>query len=157
MPKIQVSQEVSAELVARHAHSGQVDKRSQPYVEHLEVVAAQVQGDDAKAVAWLHDIIEDTPVGPQDLRSMAFPEHIVEAVLLLTHTHESSRVEYLTRIRDADGYAGELARTVKRADLRHNMSAERRLPGKEGERMHKRYIEDLALLDSQDPEKGDTT
>lgn len=146
MTGINVKHAVAAELVARHAHSGQVDKRSEPYVLHLQAVAAQVEGDDAKAVAWLHDIIEDTPVGPQDLRNMSFPEHIVEAVLLLTHTHESTRQEYLVRIRDAEGEAGELAREVKVADLRHNMSEKRTLPGKEGERMRKRYVSDLALL-----------
>lgn len=164
MSKITVSHAIAAELVARHAHSGQVDKRSEPYVDHLEAVAAQVEGDDAKATAWLHDIIEDTPIGEQDLRNMSFPKHVVEAVLLLTHTHESTRQEYLVRIRDAKGEAGELARAVKIADLRHNMSEERTLPGKEGERMRKRYIADLALLktkrgwpmDSQDPEKGGT-
>lgn len=138
---------VRAELVARHAHQHQVDKRGAPYVHHLKAVADSVAGDDAKATGWLHDIIEDTPIGPQDLRNMAFPDYIIEAVLLLTHTHESTRVEYLTRIRDTDGYAGDLARTVKAADIRHNMSDERKIPGSEGERMRKRYLSDLELLE----------
>jgi len=115
-------------------------------VHHLEAVAAQVTGDEMKAAAWLHDIIEDTPVGPQDLWNMGFSADVVDAVLLLTHSHESSRVEYLVRVRDAEGYAGDIARAVKAADIRHNMSEERALPGHEGERMRKRYVSDLALL-----------
>lgn len=150
MTALSSSHAFSAEIVARNAHGTQVDKRGEPYVLHLKAVAAQVKGDDAKAVAWLHDIVEDTPVGPQDLRNMSFPEHIVEAVLLLTHTHESTRQEYLVRIRDAAGEAGELAREVKVADLRHNMSEKRTLPGKEGERMRKRYVSDLELLTKED-------
>ena len=146
MPKMASSQALGAEIIARHAHEHQVDKGGRPYVLHLEAVAAQVHGDEMQATAWLHDIIEDTPVGEQDLRNMGFNDVVVEAVLLLTHTHESTRQEYLNRIRDAKGPAGELARAVKIADLRHNMSEERRLPGKEGERMHKRYVSDLALL-----------
>lgn len=146
---ISISYAVAAELVARYAHKGQIDKSDVPYVEHLEAVAAQVEGDDAKAVAWLHDIIEDTPIGPQDLHNMRFPKHIVDAVLLLTHTHESTRVEYLTRIREAEGEAGELARAVKKADILHNMSEERTIPGSEGERMKKRFTSDLALLEGE--------
>lgn len=146
----------TAEIAARHAHRGQIDKRGEPYVLHLEAVAVQVTGDYAKAAAWLHDIIEDTPVDAQDLRNMRFPVAIVEAVLLLTHTHESTRAEYLARIRDAPGEAGELARAVKIADLRHNSSPARALSGNEGERMRRRYAADLALLvdDSQETKKG---
>jgi (p)ppGpp synthase/HD superfamily hydrolase len=150
MTRIATSQARGAEIVARNAHEHQLDKAGHPYVLHLEAVAAQVTGDEMKAAAWLHDIIEDTPVGPQDLRNMGFNDDVVEAVLLLTHTHESTREEYLVRIRDAKGYAGELARAVKAADIRHNMSEERALPGKEGERMRKRYIADFALLTEGD-------
>ena len=146
MPKIQTSQARGAEIVARNAHEHQVDKAGHPYWHHLESVAAQVHGDEMKAAAWLHDIIEDTPVGPQDLRNMGFSDDVVEAVLLLTHTHETARVDYLLRIRNAKGYAGDIARAVKLADLRHNSSEERRIPGSEGDRMLKRYASDIALL-----------
>lgn len=45
-----------AQSIAAAAHKGQVDKAGKPYIEHPAHVAASVQGDAAKAVAWLHDV-----------------------------------------------------------------------------------------------------
>jgi hypothetical protein len=136
----------SAEIVGRTAHVGQVDKAGVDYSEHLKAVAAGVETDDAKAVAWLHDIVEDTPVGPQDLLNMGFPKHIVDAVLLLTHTHESTYEVYVLRIRDADGYAGSLARAVKLADLKHNCDPARDPGDGSLDWLHRRYAKSIALL-----------
>lgn len=57
-----------AQSIAAAAHKGQVDKAGKPYIEHPAHVAASVQGDAAKAVAWLHDVVEDTPLTFADLR-----------------------------------------------------------------------------------------
>ena len=51
-----------AQSIAVAAHKGQVDKAGMPYIEHPAHVASGVQGDAAKAVAWLHDVVEDTPL-----------------------------------------------------------------------------------------------
>ena len=56
-----------AEALARAAHATQVDLSGEPYTNHLARVAARVTSDDEKAVAWLHDILEDTPTTPDDL------------------------------------------------------------------------------------------
>jgi hypothetical protein len=51
-----------AERIARVAHAGQKEESTgDDYIHHVERVAALVDGDDAKAVAWLHDVIEDNP------------------------------------------------------------------------------------------------
>ena len=57
-----------AQSIAAAAHKGPVDNAGKPYIEHPAHVAASVQGDAAKAVAWLHDVVEDTPLTFADLR-----------------------------------------------------------------------------------------
>lgn len=118
-----------ARVAARFAHMGQIDKNGMDYFEHLSAVALMVKqaggSDEAIAAAWLHDIIEDTPCGEQDLRSAGFPPVVVEAVLLLTHTHEHSHEDYLRRIVEAPGFAGVIAMRVKIADVIHNADPER--------------------------------
>ena len=53
-----------AKDIATKAHEGQVDKAGMPYIDHPRRVAervAQVDGrPEAIAVAWLHDVVEDT-------------------------------------------------------------------------------------------------
>ena len=64
------SQSELAQSIALAAHKGQVDKAGKPYIEHPAHVASVVQGDAAKAVAWLHDVVEDTEVTAQELEEM---------------------------------------------------------------------------------------
>src|SRR4051794_28387272 len=87
-----------AKAFARIQHAGQVDKVGAPYVEHLERVAfaaehrAQQARDLGLAVdpdavvqaAWLHDVIEDTPVTADELRGAGYAAAVVEMVELLT-------------------------------------------------------------------------
>lgn len=131
-----------AEIAARIAHAGQIDKIGVPYTEHLKAVASMVTSEDEKVVAWLHDIIEDTPVGAQDLRSIGFPPYIVDAVILLTHAHNVSHEDYLVEIRDAPGYPGALARNVKRADMKHNADPTRDA----GDWLRRRYEKGIAVI-----------
>lgn len=57
-----------AEALARDAHAGQTrpNQRRQPVWEHLAEVAATVAAEGGSpiqvAAAWLHDVVEDTPV-----------------------------------------------------------------------------------------------
>src|SRR3954449_3148842 len=81
-----------AKAFARIQHAGQVDKVGAPYVEHLERVAfaaehrAQQARDLSLAVdpdavvqaAWLHDVIEDTPVTADELRGAGYAAAVVE-------------------------------------------------------------------------------
>jgi hypothetical protein len=73
--------------LAEKAHDGQYDKQGQPYIEHVLRVMRSVQGDDARVVALLHDILEDTRTDTHDLRSAGCTEKQIEALLLLTRTH----------------------------------------------------------------------
>ena len=44
-----------AKEIAERVHAGQVDKAGKPYIVHPAAVAGFVDGEEEKAVAWLHD------------------------------------------------------------------------------------------------------
>ena len=88
----------TAERIARRAHAGQVDKAGVPYAHHPAWVAARVEGDDAKAAAWLHDVLEDTSLTADDLRRAGIPEEVVHTVEVLTHAEGESYQDYLERV-----------------------------------------------------------
>ncbi|MFZ2378181.1 MAG: HD domain-containing protein, partial [Trichococcus flocculiformis] len=66
--------------IARAAHAGQTDKAGLDYILHPQQVAAMVTTDEEKAVALLHDIIEDTDVTANELLAKGLPDNVVEAV-----------------------------------------------------------------------------
>ena len=132
-----------AQELASAAHAGQVDKSGVPYVEHLRFVAEHVSGDDAKTVAWLHDIVEDTTVTLDDLRREGFPEHIVAAVDAHTHRPGESYLDYVRRASE-----NPLTRRVKIQDVLHNMDLSRldHVGPADVRRLHEKYIPALQIL-----------
>lgn len=114
-----------ARTLAERAHAAQVDKVGRPYVEHLTRVAAAVAEHPvspglAQAVAWLHDVIEDTELGEVDLMAAGMPRVVVEAVEAITHRPHEPRVDYYLRVQ-----ANPLALAVKLADVIDNSDPER--------------------------------
>lgn len=139
---MQSSQAETARSIAEMAHRGQVDKAGRPYIEHPAYVAASVDGDAAKAVAWLHDVVEDTPTTLEDLRAAGISDEVVEAVDLLTHREGTPYIDYVRRIR-----SNETARAVKLADLRHNSDLSRLTEVTEADlRRADRYRKAIAIL-----------
>jgi (p)ppGpp synthase/HD superfamily hydrolase len=122
--------------IALKAHEGQMygDK---PYSYHLEQVVNQMNDHetDAKMVAWLHDIIEDGHVSGKQLTELGVPEHVVEAVGLLTKMHGETYVQYINNI-----CTNRLAMRVKEADLVANIANG---PCKS---LRERYIKALAVI-----------
>lgn len=107
-----------AEKIARQAHHGQFRRDGvRPYIVHPEAVASRVETDHQKAVAWLHDVLEDTATTAEDLRAAAIPENIIEAVQLLTKSPNIPYADYLAKVR-----ANELAKAVKVADMLSNLA-----------------------------------
>ena len=53
--------------IATEAHKGQFDKAGVDYIEHPIYVASQVDTEEEKAVALLHDVIEDSPFTSEEL------------------------------------------------------------------------------------------
>jgi len=108
-----------AEEIARKAHEGQFrrDKKT-PYIVHPALVAQKVAGDaNAVAVAWLHDVLEDTFETAETLRKQGIPVNIIEAVELLTKNSSVSYKDYLDKVKTSS-----LATKVKVADMLSNLS-----------------------------------
>ena len=101
--------------IAAKAHEGQKDKDGQPYILHPLRVLNGVEGEEAKIVAVLHDVIEDSPVTEVDLREEGFSETVITAVKCLTHRNGESYADYVIRCNSND-----IARRVKLADLEDN-------------------------------------
>ena len=106
--------------IARKAHEGQLDKAGVDYIEHPIYVASQVDTEEEKAVALLHDVIEDSPVSAEELLQAGLPETVVTAVQVLTKKKEQDYQTYLETVKK-----NPLARVVKLADLKHNSDLSR--------------------------------
>lgn len=78
-------------------------------------MASFVNSDEEKAVAYLHDVIEDTELTLEDLREYGFSEEVLKAVDVITKKKGQDYQTYLNSVKE-----NKLARVVKLADLRHN-------------------------------------
>lgn len=107
--------------IADKAHAGQVDKAGVSYMVHLANVKTLTQwfhgcGMELEAVAWLHDILEDTKTTREELLEQGIPLTVVEAIEAMSHREGENYGDFIKRVK-----ANPLARKVKIADLVHNM------------------------------------
>ena len=106
--------------IARKAHAGQVDKAGVDYIQHPLYVASQVKTEQEKAIALLHDVLEDSDITVADLLAYGLSNKVVTAVQTLTKKKGQSYQEYLEKVK-----SNNLARVVKLADLKHNSDLSR--------------------------------
>ncbi|EFA25164.1 HD domain protein [Streptococcus sp. M143] len=106
--------------IATEAHRGQFDKAGIDYIEHPIFVASQVDSEEEKAVALLHDVIEDSSVTAEELLNAGLPETVVTAVQILSKKKGQDYPTYLKTVK-----SNPLARVVKLADLKHNSDLSR--------------------------------
>lgn len=106
-----------AKMVATRAHRGQTDMAGEPYIEHCQRVVRNLReaGYDSievQAVAWLHDVVEDTAWSLNDLRVLGFSTQIVDGVDAMSQrTVDGVREDlenYWERVK-----ANDIARVVK--------------------------------------------
>lgn len=110
-----------AEILARRLHKGQKDKANHPYVKHLQFVVDHLENptDEMRAVAWLHDSIEDTAIPISKIQS-EFGTVVANAVLAISKRKEENYRDYLIRVKQ-----NPLACSVKLSDLKHNSDLSR--------------------------------
>jgi len=109
-----------AERIAREAHEDQrCTVTGEPYIRHVERVVALVDSDEAKAVAWLHDVLEDCHEwdAPR-LREAGVSDRVMAGVVWLTKPAGKPYDDYIHGIRRS---RNALALTVKIADLRDHL------------------------------------
>ena len=111
----------AARNLAYALHAGMADRSGEPFVEHLERVAASVPPE-ARTVAYLHDVLEHTDTSIAELETEGLTQAELEAVRLLTRPPDESFEAHALRISHARGPAGRLARAVKLADIEDHMS-----------------------------------
>jgi (p)ppGpp synthase/HD superfamily hydrolase len=120
-----------AERIAREAHARQKEESTgDPYIRHVErVVASSPAMSVTKAIAWLHDVVEDNPHWSlARLEREGISPRVIMAVDLLTRWPTANRGDgadcrqdyaaYIRRIRNS----GDLfAVAVKIADLQDHL------------------------------------
>ena len=111
---------IKAINIAIKARDGQLGKLGQPYVLHPLWVMGQVDSEDEKIAAVLHDVVEDTSVTISELRAQGFSDASMTALELLTHDKTIPYMDYINKLAP-----NKIARRVKLADLAHNMDINR--------------------------------
>jgi len=123
--KVSVDPRVAQRIASRN-HRGQRNRFGDPVIEHIRHVADAVPLE-ARAIAWLHDLLELTSVNPAQLRARGLTDVEDEALSLLTRGADEPYDLYVLTIADAVGTAGRIARLVKLADLDDHL-AHARIP-----------------------------
>jgi len=110
-----------ARAIAERLHLGDREEGGTPVIRHVQRVATTVH-EEARAVAWLHEVLEWTAVTEQELLIAGLTSDELRALRLLdrtTHSHSDRRyLAHLELIAHATGNSGRLARIVKSADLK---------------------------------------
>lgn len=118
--------------IAVHAHAGVTDKAGAPYILHPLRVMHAVDGEVARIVAVLHDVVEDDPRWNfARLRLEGFDDLVIAALEAVTKrpeeeggaTPEEKEERYLAFVRRAAAHP--VGRAVKRADLDDNLDVTR--------------------------------
>jgi (p)ppGpp synthase/HD superfamily hydrolase len=110
--------EKAIEIAAR-VHAGAVDKAGEPYIFHPLRIMMRMSSMEAKIVAVLHDVVEDSSETIDSLRQEGFSEEILAALDGVTdrkHLGESYE-DFVER-----ASKNPISREVKIGDLEDNMN-----------------------------------
>jgi (p)ppGpp synthase/HD superfamily hydrolase len=134
--------------IAVEVHGEQVDKCGDPYLFHVFRVAMDMETNEERVVAFLHDSLEDIPKGLTRLRvdrmiEFWYDRALLDKVWALTRGEEETYMEYIERLSSTP-----IAVKVKLADLMDNMRTDRleKLPAEDRVRLLKKYQEAYEFL-----------
>lgn len=122
------TQLAEATHLAMYTHMEQVDRSGEPYIYHPLTVMMSIKDTDkifelkCRIVAILHDVIEDTTDldMTMEMLYMNVDVELIKCVKLVTKEKGYIEEEYFKRIKE-----DLIAKTVKIADLTHNMDLSR--------------------------------
>ena len=124
--------------IALDAHKGQKDLDGKAAILHPIEIGLMGSNDAEIKAGFLHDVIEDSDLTIEDLRSKGVDEEVLAALELLTHDKSTDYFEYVYRIAHSGNYT---AIHTKINDLKHNFDR--------GRMSYKRAME------LNDPEKAE--
>ena len=129
--------------VATEVHEGQTDKGGAPYILHPIRVMMQMDTDQERIVALLHDTVEDSDWFDLAEVEVYFGTRVAAAIDALTKRDGESYNDYLARVK-----ADELATKVKLADLKDNCDLSRlgRFPTDADRARLDKYLRARAIL-----------
>jgi (p)ppGpp synthase/HD superfamily hydrolase len=132
-------------VLAAQAHHGKQCKENLPYIFHPMRVANRVlrqhreYDENLWMTAILHDVIENTEVTLDDLKTQGYPSEVLEALQYLTKLPEEEDIEgdsvdvkhqkYFSFIERLAKGPSKLARRVKIASLEDNLDVDRLICG----------------------------
>lgn len=107
-----------ARQIAEKAHAGQTRKDGKtPYIAHVERVAQKCnQTPITIAVAWLHDVVENTEETIESLKEKGLPDEVVNMVDVLTRKENQTYREYIEKVGEYD-----VSKNVKITDMIDNL------------------------------------
>jgi hypothetical protein len=106
--------------IAVQAHAGQKDKSGAAYIFHPLRVMTRCTNPNARIVALLHDVVEDTATTFEDLEAAGFSPQVLATLRLVTHAKSVPYEEYIGSL-----MADPIAVEVKIADLEDNSDIRR--------------------------------
>ena len=106
--------------IAARAHEGQVDKAGAPYILHPLRMMMRLKGTEERIVAVLHDVVEDSGISLDALRSEGFSEGVIAAIESVTKRPAEPYDEFILR-----AAANPIGRQVKVVDLEDNSDLSR--------------------------------
>jgi (p)ppGpp synthase/HD superfamily hydrolase len=137
-------------LIAVKAHKGQRDKAGETYILHPLRVMMQMDTEEERIVAILHDVAEDAKNWTIDgLKQEGFNERVVDAINYITRRKKEGQKEpyeeFIERVKN-----NPLAIKVKIADLKDNMEVTRlkKMTKKDIEKLkdYHRALQNLSMI-----------
>lgn len=119
-PIVQTPLLAKAIQIASQAHMGQVDKGGAPYILHPLRLMMQMDTEEEKIAAVLHDVVEDIDWNFAELKKEGFNEKALDAIDHLTRREEEPYENFIERVKN-----NPLAIKVKIADLKDNLDVTR--------------------------------
>ncbi|MDM8356564.1 HD domain-containing protein [Pandoraea communis] len=107
-------------VIAAEAHAEVKDKGGSPYILHPLRVMALMDSDDARIVAVLHDVVEDSHWTLDALREEGFSEAVLAGIDAVTRRTGESYDDFVQR-----AGCDEIGRKVKIGDLLDNSDLSR--------------------------------
>ena len=131
--------------IAATAHAGQLDKTGACYILHPLRMMMRLEDVDAKIVAVLHDVVEDTEWTFEALAGEGFSAEVLRALDCVTKREGEDYQAFVQR-----SAIDPLARRVKLMDLEDNMNLLRlsQVTAKDLERLQKYHQAWLVLRSS---------